>query len=274
MRFNRDYELVVGEGTQAVIIKPPLNIVFDVYKSVAGGLNKANITISNLKESNRLRIVKDTEEQKRIIVILKVGYQDSLQTIFQGTVETGKNRREGVNFLSELECLDGGFDFKYSFTSKTVKGKDLAVNELLKDLPNTQKGKVTDLEILAHPKVLLGNTYKILEDMIQGETEDLYIDNEQINIIKKDEVTSGNTPLVSATSGLINTPTRENKEVTFDTMMNPTIKIGQRVALESITAPHLNGVYKVDTINYKGEFDGGSWTQTVTGRALSNFKVV
>ena len=35
---------------------------------LTGGLNKANITISNLKESNRLRIVKDTEEQKRIIV--------------------------------------------------------------------------------------------------------------------------------------------------------------------------------------------------------------
>ena len=274
MRFNRDYELVIGEGTQAVIIKPPLNIVFDVYKSVTGGLNKANITISNLKESNRLRIVKDTEEQKRIVVVLKVGYQDSLQTIFQGTVETGKNKREGVNFLSELECLDGGFDFKYSFTSKTVKGKDFAINELLKDLPNTQKGKITNLEILTRPKVLLGNTYKILEDMIENETADLYIDNEQLNIIKKDEVTSGNTPLVNALSGLINTPTRENKEVTFDTMMNPTIKIGQRVALESITAPHLNGVYKVDTINYKGEYDGDSWNQTVTGKALSDFKVV
>ena len=274
MRFNRNYELVIGEDTQAVIIKPPLNIAFDVLKSVAGGLNKANITISNLKESNRLRIVKDTEEQKRIVVVLKVGYQDSLQTIFQGTVETGKNKREGVNFLSELQCLDGGFDFKYSFTSKTVKSKDLAVNELLKDMPNTKKGKVTDLEILARPKVLLGNTYKILEDMIAPDEDEIYIENEQINIIKKNEVTSTNIPLVSASSGLINTPVRENQEVTFDTMMNPIIKIGQRVALESITAPHLNGVYKVDTINYKGEYDGDSWTQTVTGRALSNFKVV
>ena len=88
---------------------------------------------------------------------------------------------------------------------KTVGRKDLAINELLKDLPNTQKGKITDIETLTRPKVLVGNTYKILEDMINDEEQDLYIDNEQLNIIKKNEVTSSYIPLVNASSGLINT---------------------------------------------------------------------
>ena len=273
MRFNRDYELTVGIGPQAVVVRPPLRIVFSCDKSINGGLNKLNLQVFNLKESNRFALVKDAEENKRIPIVLKVGYQDTLETIFKGTIHRGSNDRQGSDFKSTLECLDGGFDFLNSYTSRTVRGKDLAVKAILQDMPNTTKGKLTSQAQLTRPKVLVGNSVQLIEDSLNpGET--YYIDNEQLFIVKFDEVISSFIPVISAQTGLKNTPERQNQKVTFETMMNPSLKLGGFAQLKSKTAPHLNGVYKIETMNYSGDYDGADWQQSVTAITSDNFRVI
>lgn len=44
-------------------------------------------------------------------------------------------------------------------------------------------------------------------------------------------------------TGLLNTPIKKKYEVTFNTLLNPTIRIGQAVKLESIYAENLNGTW-------------------------------
>ena len=273
MRFNRDYELVIGLDDQAVIVRPPLRIAFDCQKSVTGGLNKLTLKIYNLVESNRLKLVKDREEQTRIPVILSVGYNGETETIFKGTVDKGENSRAGSDHVSTLDCLDGGYDFVNSFTSKTVKGKDNAVNTILSDMPNTGKGKITEQNTLIRPKVLVGNSAKLIEQQLNdGET--WYIEDEKLYILKDKEVISSFIPTVSAETGLRNTPQRQNQKVTFDTLMNPSVKIGGQAELLSVTAPHLNGVYKVESISYKGDNYGSEWSQSITGLKDNNLTVI
>jgi hypothetical protein len=273
MRFGRNYELTIGINTGAVVVKPPMKIVFSCDKSIYGGLNKLNIKIHNLKESNRLSIVKDTENQKRIPVILKVGYLDGIETIFKGTIQKGSNDRSGADFISTLECLDGGFDFLNSYTSKTVRGKDTAISSIINDMPSTAVGKVTTQAQLVRPKVLVGNSVKLIEEFLSPD-ETYYIDNEQLFIVKPDDVVSSFIPVVSAQTGLINTPQRQSQKVTFETMMNPALKLGSFVKLVSKTAPHLNDIYKIETMNYSGDSDGNDWKQSVTSITGKQFKVI
>lgn len=273
MRFNRDFELVAGIDGQEVIVRPPMRISFDSQKSVSGGLNKATVKIYNLQEKNRRILAKDPEEIKRIPIVLSVGYKDSIEIVFKGTVHKGENSRSSTDHITTIECLDGGFDFINSFTSKTVKGKSLAIDACLADMPNTAKGKVTSQNKLIRPKVLVGNSMKIIEQQL-NDGESWFIDDEKLNIIKDDEVVSSYTPLISSRTGLINTPQRQNQKVTFDTLMNPTIKIGGKVQLESKNAPHLNGVYKVESMGYKGDNYGTDWSQSVTGIKDNNFQVI
>ena len=54
-------------------------------------------------------------------------------------------------------------------------------------------------------------------------------------------------------------------KVTFSTLMNPFIKIGGRVNLSSKVAPHLDGIYRVDSIVYNGDNRGQDWKQDCTG---------
>lgn len=273
MRFNRDYELVMRIGNQALIVKPPIRITFSCDKTISGTLNKSKLTIYNLKESTRLALVKDPEQVKKIAIGLSIGYENRLERLFSGDVYRGYNRRQGAEYITSLEIYDGGYDFFNSFTSKTVRTKEQAINSILEDMPNTNKGKFTEMSQMARPKVLVGNSYKLIDELI-GDDENYYIDNGQLFITKNKEVTTSYIPLVTAKTGLLNTPQREQQKVTFETMMNPSLRIGNLCALQCVTAPHLNGNYKIESISYTGDTDGQDWRQTVTGYLASSYKVI
>lgn len=273
-RFNRDYELAVQVGSgRAIIIRPPFRIAFDVEKSVAGGLNKATIQIYNLEESNRLALVKDAESPKRIPLSLRVGYSGALRLLFKGTIHRGQNSREGTDMVTELECLDGGFDLLNSFTSATVRGGQRAVDQILTDMPNTAPGKINARPALIRPRVLVGASAKLIDDLLDdGET--WFIDDEQLHIMRGDQVVSSFIPVVRADTGLLNTPTREQSKVTFESLLNPTLKIGGLCQLVSKTAPHLNGIYKITEMGYYGDNYGAEWGQSVTGFLAGGYEVI
>lgn len=271
LRFNRDYELVIGIGGQAVVIRPPLRVQFDYLKSINGGVNKCTLKIYNLSETNRLKLVKDEEQVKYIPIILRVGYNNSLETVFKGSAHKASNEG-GVDRPTNIEALDGGFDVLNSFTNRTIKGRDVALSAIIEDMPNTKVGKAKIESNLKRPKVLIGSSSQLIEKMMP-EGSSYYIDNEQLFIIKDDEVVSSFVPLVTASTGLLNTPVRQSGIVTFNTLMNPTLKIGGLCELRSKIAPHLNGLYRIDSIQGKGDNDGSDWTQTISARVAGSYKV-
>jgi len=265
-RFNRTYTLEFDIGSRTEVIKPPLRISFEVDKSIMGGLNKCRIQLYNIEERKRLALAKDAEQQgKRIPIRLSCGYQDRQELIFKGTIFTGGTERQGADLVTTIESQDGGFDFTNSFTSRTVEGGKRAVDSVRQDMPNTDEGKITERPMLTRPKVLVGNSAQLIDEMV-GPGETWYIEDERLYIIKDNEVTSRFIPVVSAATGLISTPTRSSQQVTFQTLINPTVKIGVRVQLESTTAPFMNGIYKIETITYSGDNYGDAWSQTCTGR--------
>jgi hypothetical protein len=272
-RVGRDFELVIRVRGGDVVVKPPLQIEFQADKSIRGQLNKIQIKLYNLNEKNRLALVRDAEGRTNIPLSLAVGYESRLELVFKGTIHTAGSQRQGADIVTTIEGLDGGFDLTNSYTSRTVEGGKRAIDAALQDMPNTTVGKIRQRPVLTRPKILVGSSVKLIEDMI-GDDETFYIDDEQLYIVGTDEVTSRFIPVVSAATGLISTPERKNKEVTFQTLMNPSIKIGRRVKLISKTAPHLDGIYKMDTISYQGSNYGSDWSQTCTGRLSAGAVVI
>jgi len=272
-RNKRDYILTIQARGGEIIVRPPIRINFQVDKSDEGQLNKVQMTIYNLSERNRLALVKDSEEQKTIPVNLSVGYDGRFETIYKGTILTGSNERRGPDIITTISGLDGGADGLFSFTNRTVEGGERAVDACLADMPNTTIGKINTRPVLSRPKVLVGNSLKLIEETI-GEDETWYIDNEQLFIIKDNEVVSNFIPVVSAATGLVSTPAREFSKVTFETKINPAIKLGGRVNLVSTTAPYLNGIYKVRTMSYAGDNFGDAWNQVCTGMLIKNAVVI
>ncbi|MCW8352048.1 hypothetical protein [Citrobacter portucalensis] len=310
--FYRDYRLTVGIGNQAVIIEPPITMSFKALETVdKKSLGKLSVSINGLKPSTRLQLLKSEDEEKYIPVRLEVGYDGKLRQVFQGSVKSGAVKREGAIHIVSLECEDGGHDYINSFTSRTVRGKDQVVDSVLQDMPNTKKGSVTKQQALIRPKVLVGSSSKILTDTLAPD-ESFFIKDERVHILKANEVTSGNIPVVNARSGLLNTPqatkisaqddggkkakTPTNEpdtdpagkkdtdsstlvkpskgQIVFDTKLNPMLVIGGLCAVESVTNPALNGVYKIYQIETSGQNNGAAWHQKVVCQPAGSYRVV
>lgn len=310
--FYRDYRLTVGIGNQAVIIEPPITVSFKALETVdKKSLGKLSVSINGLKPSTRLQLLKSEDEEKYIPVRLEVGYDGKLRQVFQGSVKSGAVKREGAIHIVSLECEDGGHDYINAFTSRTVRGKDQVVDSVLQDMPNTKKGSVTKQQALIRPKVLVGSSSKILTDTLAPD-ESFFIKDERVHILKANEVTSGNIPVVNARSGLLNTPqatkisaqddggkkakmptnepdtdpagkkdtdsstlAKSSKgQIVFDTKLNPMLVIGGLCAVESVTNPALNGVYKIYQIETSGQNNGAAWYQKVVCQPAGSYFVV
>ena len=272
--FARDYELRIQVGDdQAVIVRPPIRVQFSCDKSIAGGLNRLDISVYNLRESNRLAVAKDPEEQRYIPISFQMGYKDRLEPMFRGSVHTATNRRDGSDIVTEIECIDGGFDYQFAETDRTLAAGADVVDEVLRDMPNTQRGAVARRQRLIRPKVMTGRTPRILDTLI-GPAERWFIDNESLNIIGPNQVVGDFVPLISPTTGLLETPEREQRRVTVKTRFNPSVRPGGRFGLESTLAPQMDGVYRAETLQYEGDLDGDAWDQTITGLPVTAPEVV
>ena len=306
-RFNRNYSLeIITLDNKKITIQPELRITFDVTKSVKGGLNNGTIQIYNLSQTHRNLIVKDediTEEDKEkkeeknktdaqkeaekkaselkdagirtlpadyMQFELKAGYSKN-ETIFKGAISKASSKKQGAEFITTIEAYDGLYDMQNSYTSKVVKGK--ISEQVIKDMPTIKKGKITEQNPLLRPRVLVGNSFKILEENL-ALNETYYVDDGVIHIIKEKEVTSGYIPLVNSETGLLNTPEKLQKEVKFETMMNPLLRIGGLMQLESLYDKRFNGVYKINTIHYTGDYSGSDWKQEILCIACNDYKVV
>lgn len=289
-RFLRDYRLTIGIGSQAVTILPPFRIRFSVDKSDKADLNKATIKIDGLNEDKRRRLVRDPDEKPEkdkdgkdkptsnqnkgyFPVLLEIGYEGRLETIFRGSIdEAGSTRENDGQFVTTISAMDGGEDFLRGFVATSVTSKAAAVDAVLGTMPNTKKGKIGAQADISRPKVLVGNSMQTIQDMLDPDQR-WFIDDERLNILGGNEVVSGYVPVVSAETGLINTPGADKKEVTINTFLNPSIKVGGLYQLISVTAPHRNGIYKCTLITYSGDFDGSDWYQRVTGEIAENYTV-
>lgn len=272
-RFTRDFKLTIGIGATKVEIVPPFNIGFSAVENTFNrALNKLNVTIPGLKESTRQRLIKyELDKSKYLPIELLVGYQGKMYRAFKGSVRTGELSRNGAQFVNTLECYDGWPDFNEAYTSRTVVGRELAIDAILEDMPNTNKGTITTLTETLRPKVLVGSSSELLSKIAQG--KEFYIKDEKIFILNEDEVVSSIIPVVSAETGLKNTPIQDHIETTFTTVLNPTLKIGHLCELISVTNPDVNGVYRIIQITTNGQYKG-VWEQTVTCRKANNYKVV
>lgn len=289
-RFLRDYRLTIGIGSQAVTILPPFRVRFSVDKSDKADLNKATIKIDGLNEDKRRRLVRDPDEKPEkdkdgkdkptsnqnkgyFPVLLEIGYEGRLETIFRGSIdEAGSVRENDGQFVTMISAMDGGEDFLRGFVATSVTSKAAAVDAVLGTMPNTKKGKIGAQADISRPKVLVGNSMQTIQDMLDPDQR-WFIDDERLNILGGNEVVSGYIPVVSAETGLINTPEADKKEVTINTFLNPSIKVGGLYQLISVTAPHRNGIYKCSLITYSGDFDGSDWYQRVTGEIAENYVV-
>lgn len=258
-KFGRNYVLTVAgtNFTTPLTIKLPISIEFDITRNTLTSANVCQIRLYNLSKDHRNALRRNATGYSYPYesVELKAGYGNNLPVIFSGNVSQAWSVREGVNFVTQIECFDGGFAFTNGQTNLTVPSgtpNQIVIGNLIKSLPNVTLGAVGNYPGSTSKKnTYSGNTTAVLRQLTGG---GFFIDNGMGNALGNNEYASGNGPSVTinAATGLLNTPVLEQTIVRFDMIFEPLLVPGAGATLISTTEPFFNGFYKITSVKHRG----------------------
>lgn len=271
IRFQRNYRLTLETNDgQALIIEPPFTVQFNIERSVQGTLNSAQFQIYNQGQQTRSRIFQDRfnpRDYKR--VVFEAGY-NNLNVIFKGNMFQARSMRQGPELITYIDARDGGFDANNTISNVTIQAGATAeeiVKTLLGDFDNVTEGNLAGLEGgTKRPVVLNGNTFSLIKKYSNNKA---FIDLEQINVLKDNQTIEGVLPLINSSTGLLQTPQREDAFLRIETIFRPEIVVGQLLEVQSSVNPEYDGQYKVIGLRHQGTI-----SEAVSADARSTFDLL
>lgn len=277
-KFGRNYTLTVGtRNGGSVTIQPPLTLEFDITRNTLTSANVCQIRVYNLSQRNRDLIRQDqTNLGDRRPIFLQAGYGTILPLCFSGNMNVAWSVREGTNFITQMECYDGGFAFTNAFSSITIPAKT-PNQDVIKTLSNqlipygVNPGLVGSFPgELKSDRSFVGPTIGQLGEFTGG---GFFIDNSKANALANNEVFDNVVITINRQTGLLNTPTRQQSYVDLEMLFEPRLNIGDQVLLESVSEtkedPNYNGYYKVVAVKHRGMISGA-----VCGDAITTLKLI
>lgn len=266
-KFDRNYLLTIEKQDQSLLyVQRPFTIEFEIFRNSLSSANSANFRIYNLAQNTRSQIRKDQFNynlQKSIE--FKAGYGNNLGLAFKGFVTQARSVREGTDFITTVDCFDGGFAYQNSITNQSfVSGtpQSSIIDSLIEDLDGVDKGAIGN-----YPGAISrGNSYSgtTTDQLSQITGNGFFIDNNTAHCLSDTEAIAGSIPVINAQSGLIGTPILEQQYINITTLFEPGLKIGQMIDLQALSEIYFNGKHKVLSLRHTGVI-----SDAVCGNALT-----
>lgn len=253
----------------ATVISFPLTCSFNIKRGISNAPNSMDIQILNLSKSTRDEIFQDRGNYftngggsvagRRIK--LEAGYGDELYTVFRGNIFEAGSTRRGADIITYINARDGAYDTNLTQVFQTYKGTidyPLTAKSLIEDLigqfPNLQIGAVADDGAkFSRPVVCNGNVYEILKTYAG---KGLFIDLEKVYYLRDFEVVAEEDIVIDASTGLLDTPNRQDAGLFLTTIFEPAAALGRSVQLKSTILPIYDGRYKINSITHECVMSG------------------
>ncbi len=265
MKLGRTYKMQVQGQYLKWAPQFPLTLELDVQRSTFASANKATFTLYNLQLAARRDIYFDRFVQdQRLRVTLQAGYSAAppLPVIFQGDIRVAWTERRGVDWITQIECFDGGFAFYNAFANVALK-PGWSMNSAAKAITapmakyGVTLGKVSTIQVSGTaPLVKVGNAWDALKSIVPGDGQ-LFVDNGVCNILNpEDYIVTPTIPVISSKTGLRGTPRKQGNLTTIPMIFDPQYIVGQLVALESLESWLNSPRLKVVGIHHYGKISG------------------
>jgi len=283
--YGRRYRIIVSslDGEKALDVSQ-LRCTFNCIKIILTQPQFSTVTIYNLSPQTENAIIKEGDR-----VVVEAGYEGSQYgVIFDGNVlQCIRNKEDGTTYTLTLVAADGDMWMNYSLSNfSIVKGQNsrsVIENCASKATIPAELGNISanlSKSQLTRGKAIFGLTRDYLRQVAQSENGTLYVEDGKINIIKADDVPTGEIIELSPESGLIGVPVQNDYGVTIRCLLNPKIKINSMVHVDNslirnqqfeqgqvIYSLDNDGIYRVVQLTHIGDTRGNDWyteLETVT----------
>jgi len=265
MKFLRTYSMVIKGAHETWTFGPPFTVRFTTTARGTPTTNTAHFFVYNLPEKVRNDILKDIYSNLDYYPMsFSAGYlyEPSTPPIFVGNVRWAYSYRQGPDWVTEFDCVDGGgaieiANCEESVVSGTSLGQIYRV--LCQSIVGVERGvngffisKSFDSQRDTRGVVLSGNAWEELVRRIIPANAQLFINKGKIYIILQNEYVSipGGFSTISAETGLIGSPRRQEALTIATMMFEPRLEIGQNVEL--VSASPSSGEHKLLQVTHQG----------------------
>lgn len=288
MSFLRQAELLIGPLTEAEGGGPSneayrllssgldtdIRMRFSVDLSATSEPNKIVLAISNLAPERWARMA-----VKNTLVQLSVGYQAAgCKLLARGGIASCVTRREGDERVTVIEALDGYGPQARGILNRTYGG-GMPLKDVLRDLARSFPGvSVGTLDVRGHlpPKGIhasgrVAETLNWLADRygftwsIQGGVLQVIQDGQGLPG-EALVISSGNRNLKSIAPSASG-PDAAQDGVEIIAQLDPSVRPGAVVFVDSVDQPNLNGFYVAQSVNASGDTHGDDWSMTIRSTA-------
>lgn len=263
-------------GGENIAISLPFSLDIDITRAAMPTANVGQFRIYNLPEEIRNKIRFDISSiSERQEVALKAGYKsihknlNDLPLIFRGSIKFAYSERVGMDWITTIECYDGGFAIANSkINASFIAGEKYSSNveKVLATFGTIKVGNISKKLVPPDKKTMRGHPVdsKTFDYLNENFGNKWFIDNGIVNIIGDDEAFAGVYKVVNADTGLLGTPIRQDALIDFKMIFEPRLLIGQAINLESISDKAFNGTYKLISIKHRGTISPVTCGELVT----------
>lgn len=284
-QYKRTYELTATSKTGEVRIIRNLRIIFEITKSVLSFPNLARIEIYN-PNSDTISVMQERYSK----ISLSAGYEGNIKLLFKGEIRNSFETRSDVDKILVIYAGDGERDYQNSVFNKTFTESvsiSQAIQEVLDSFEEITIGVIDGLPTGADKlrgQTLSGSSKDILDQFAEEYGFDWSIQDGEVIITPLEQpITNDEAVLISAATGMVNSPTITEVGVDVTTLLNPQLLPNRAFKIESLandiqlgnlffrSAPKTvgEGVYKIQEVTFKGDTRDGQWLSIVKGRAIA-----
>ena len=298
--FLRNYRLKIGRSTGSRVyeMRPDetspdqdgLRLTFQVTHFAGGAFSVAEITIYNVSRYASRQMLGDGSTGKYEFISLEAGYDGLFGSIFVGQItnvqihlEDGGSTR-GIRFF----CKSSAKERDQNLINLTLAPETDPV-QIIEECASVfgaeiqVYGDFSGLKRRSRGTVLQGSPTSCMNELGETFAFDWMVENGAIKIIKRDFALDNQVYVISSGTGMIGSPVVSDTEVGIRYTLNPKIKLGDTIKLESM-APRFEfsgaffydvprtigeGYYKVNSLVFSGDSHGDQWESQISCLRLS-----
>lgn len=236
-----------------------LNVRFSVRQVCYAFGSQAQISIFNLsmQDINYLTTFSPFfDSKKRSTVKISAGYDNNIQTIFEGDIWQALPVKVGADIILNVKAVKGLYNSR-KITSKVIKNKVKKIP--LHDVCSQVAGWLElPLNYLATSNkvvdtfVVTGNVTEAIKKINTIGDVVAFVEDDQLKVIDAKNPKGTGIRLISEDTGMIGIPAIDHFGATIRIFMDNTVKLGDKIQLKSKLIPSADGVYFVYCIQHDG----------------------
>ena len=243
-------------------------ISVEVQKSLFGAPNYAQVVLTNLSRETR-----NTIRERHLPMTIYIGHEDTeMIMLFSGTTTSAIPHQNGPDVEMTVTGMDGIIGILYSAQQKTYEGP-YPVATVVEDLAGTMSGvEVGTIDVTGELKekgrALSGPTQQLLDSLGKEYLFNWSVQNgifqavDNTKSLSTSYIISPETGLQSA-QPVFSGPFMVQSAVEIQALINPRIKPGELVNLQSNLDPDINKEYQVHNIDFSAGTHDDNWGMSI-----------